>query len=74
MNLIAYDGQIELEEDDWLEADERDGPSDPDDYLDDEDEWGCEFGPDCVIPHYFHRRSECYTADMAQAWEEEHKR
>jgi hypothetical protein len=22
MSLIAYDGQIELEEDDWLEADE----------------------------------------------------
>ena len=65
MNLIAYDGQIELDEDDWLEADESRVPDD------EEDEWECEFGADCLMPSFLHRRSECYTVEMAEAWERE---
>lgn len=63
-NLIAYDGQIELDEDDW--ADDHD----PDDG-DEEDEWGCEFGDLCLMPSYDHLRSECYTKEMAEAWMDE---
>jgi hypothetical protein len=66
MNLIAHDGQIELEEDDWLDADESEyGPDD------DEDPWECEFGADCLMPSFLHRRSECYNLEMALAWQEE---
>lgn len=67
MNLIAYDGQIELEEDDWFDEEE-------DDFDDDEDEWECEFGANCLVPHFVHRRSECYDMEMALAWQEEQER
>lgn len=63
MNLIAYDGQIELDEDDWADEYELDE--------DEEDEWECAFGADCVNPHYFHQRADCYTADMVESWQEE---
>lgn len=66
MNLIAYDGQIEIDDDDWLDADESRVPDD------DEDEWECEFGVDCLMPSFYHRRSECYTVEMAQDWQHEH--
>lgn len=62
MNLIGYDGQIELEEDDWLEDEYED---------EDDDEWECEFGADCLMPGFYHRRSECYTVEMAQSWQDE---
>ncbi len=65
MNLIAYDGQIELDEDDWLETDESRTPDD------DDDEWECEFGDKCLMPSFLHRRSECHTVEMALAWQEE---
>lgn len=64
MSLIGYDGQIELEEEDWMEADESRAS-------DDEDEWECEFGADCLMPSFLHRRSECYTVEMAEAWADE---
>jgi hypothetical protein len=68
MNLIAYDGQIELEEDDWLDADESErGPDD------DEDEWECAFGADCLMSSR-HMRLECYTVEMAEAWAEEQEK
>lgn len=41
---------------------------DPD--RDPEDEWACEFGVDCLMPGE-HLRHECYTVEMAQAWQEE---
>jgi len=66
MSLIAYDGQIELDEDDWQDADESRVP-------DDEDEWECEFGERCLMPSYFHRRDECHTVEMAEAWMEEQR-
>ena len=37
----------------------------------DDDEWECEFGERCLVPHFIHSRSECYTVEIAQAWEEE---
>jgi hypothetical protein len=70
MNLIAYDGQIELDEDDWFEADES-RVRDDDDDDDDDDDWGCQFGADCLMPSFHHRSSECYTVEMALAWQEE---
>jgi hypothetical protein len=54
MNLIPFDGELILEEDDWLDEDE-------------EDEWGCEFPGKCCMPGD-HMRSECYTAEMAEEW------
>ncbi len=65
MSLIAYDGQIELDEDDWQDADES-RVSD-----DDDDEWACEFGERCLMPGYFHRRDECHTVEMAEQWADE---
>ena len=67
--MIAYDGQIELEDDDW--ADEYDPDDDDDDYYDEDDEWGCEFGAACLMPSFLHRRSECYTVEMAEAWQDQ---
>ena len=63
MSLIAYDGQIELDEDDWLEADESRVPED-------EDAWECCFPDRCLMPSE-HLRSECYDVEMAQAWADE---
>lgn len=61
MSLIAYDGQIELEEDDWADEDLPDEE-------DDGDEWrGCVFGAQCVMPDP-HFSYECYTAEMAEEW------
>lgn len=66
MSLVGYDGQIELEEEDW---------DDEDDFEDDEeDEWECEFGERCLVSSFTHRRSECYTVEMAQAWRDEERR
>jgi hypothetical protein len=48
-------------DDDWVDDYEEE----------DEDEWECEFGAGCLVPHFIHRRSECYTVEMAQAWQEE---
>ena len=41
---------------------------------DDEDLWECEFDDKCLMPSFYHRRSECHTVEMAQAWEEEYGR
>lgn len=65
MNLIAYDGQIELDEDDWADDYE---PEEDDDY---EDQWECCFPDRCLMPSYNHMRSECYTREMAEAWMDE---
>jgi hypothetical protein len=51
----------------------------PDDCNDDEwvddcedaDPWECEFGGDCLMPSFLHKRSECYNLEMALAWQEE---
>lgn len=48
------------DDEDWIEDEEHD-----------EDEWGCEFGDRCLMPGYDHRRSECYTKEMAEAWADE---
>ena len=37
----------------------------------DDDEWECEFGDKCLMPSFYHRRSECHTVEMAQAWRNE---
>lgn len=74
MNLIAYDGQIELEDDDWADEYDPDDGDDKYDYYDEEDEWGCEFGEHCLMPSFVHRRSECYTVEMAEAWQDEQMR
>jgi len=70
MNLIAYDGQIELEEDDWRDDCEPSDNDEEGDYYDEDDEWECAFGEHCLMPSFLHRRSECYTVEMAEAWEE----
>lgn len=62
MNLIAYDGQIELEDDDWLDVEINGG---------DENEWGCCFPDRCLMPSYDHLRSECYDVEMYEAWYKE---
>lgn len=64
MSLIGYDGQIELEDDDWLED------YDADDRGRDEDAWFCEFPDECLMPGR-HMRSECYTRKMAEEWAED---
>lgn len=56
MNLI--DGNWEDDIDDDLDPD-----------WDDDDEWVCEFGERCLVPHFIHLRSECYTVEMAEQWE-----
>lgn len=38
---------------------------------DPEDAWECAFPDRCLMPSYDHRRSECYDAEMAEAWAEE---
>lgn len=38
---------------------------------DEDDEWTCEFGERCLMPSFIHRRSECYTVEMAEAWQAE---
>jgi hypothetical protein len=60
MILIAYDGQIELEDDDWNDDDSGD-----------EDEWECCFPDRCLVPHFDHHSSECYDLEMAEALHEE---
>jgi len=50
----------EVEEDNELDYDGPDGAPD--------DEWECEFGNQCLMPSFHHRRSECYTVEMAEAW------
>lgn len=40
-----------------------------DDYFGDDDD-GC-IGADCCCPHLFHSRNECFTAEMAEAYEKE---
>lgn len=64
MNMIPFDGELILEEDDWPDGD------DPDE--DDEDEWECQFPASCVMPGD-HMRSECYTAQMAEEWYRENQ-
>lgn len=60
---------------DWLvdHFDYYPGDRDDDDWMDEhnEDEWECVFGTNCLNPHFIHRRDECYTVEMAQAWQEE---
>lgn len=59
LELIAWEGQIELEEDDWLE-------DEPDE--DDENEWVCRFPGECLMPGIDHHSSECFTREMAERW------
>lgn len=55
-----YTDPSEVEEDNELEYDQPDNNS--------EDEWFCELGEHCLIPHFYHRSSECYTRKMAEQW------
>ena len=57
------------ETDDWIERDDRDDER----WDEDEDKWGCEFGVHCLMPSYEHLKSECFTVEMAEAWQEEYK-
>jgi hypothetical protein len=41
------------------------------DDCEDADPWECEFGGDCLMPSFLHKRSECYNLEMALAWQEE---
>lgn len=43
-------------------------------WFDDDDDWECEFGAACLVPHFVHHRSECYTVEMAQDWQDEQMR
>lgn len=52
---------------DYYDDRDEDEYSEPDE----DDEWECAFGERCLVPHFIHQRSECYTVEMAQAWEEE---
>lgn len=51
----------------WVDDEDWEDERDPDW---DDDEWECEFGERCLMPSFIHRRDECYTVEMAQAWEE----
>jgi hypothetical protein len=51
----------------YYDNDYKDEYSEPDE----DDEWACEFGERCLMPSFTHRRSECYTVEMAQAWQDE---
>lgn len=48
--------------DDGEEYDEDDS------HVNEEDEWECAYGVNCVCPHVIHRRSECMTAEMVQEY------
>ena len=65
MNFLAYDGQIELDEDDWQDDDCASQYFDQDYGKDDL----CEFPGECCMPGY-HTRDECHTAEMARQWSE----
>ncbi len=71
MSELVDDGMMydPIRCDDCLKAYCECGPYDDSD--DEEDEWGCELGEDCLMPSFIHRRSECYTVEMAQVWQDE---
>lgn len=52
----------------WVDDEDWEDERDPDW---DDDEWECEFGERCLMPSFIHRRDECYTVEMAQAWQDE---
>lgn len=55
---------------DYYDERDEDEYSEPDE----DDEWECAFGEHCLMPSFIHRRSECYTVEMAQAWQEEYEK
>jgi hypothetical protein len=57
----------------WYYDEDYYHPDEPNVIVEEDDEWECEFGERCLVPHFIHPRSECYTVEMALAWEEEQR-
>lgn len=56
----------------WIDDEDWEDERDPD--WDEDDKWECVLGAECLVPHYFHRSSECYNVETALAWQEEQER